>query len=253
MQEKGFAHLILIVIVLAVIAVAAGSYFIFNPFKPTSQTQTTPQSQSTPIAQESPPSTLLTPLSYPTPSAKVATKSAVSTDCNAACQAYIDNKVAALKGDLISLIKSEVQKNQQPVGGLSLTSSTPTTTTSTTQPKITYLYFGVNGSTTSNSWTTVAGSQIKFDPANYPGATAFYFEATLLSDANDRTTYARIYDTTHNGAVQGSEMNYTGTTATLKEAGPLVLPPKAAEVVVQIHNLNVNTASVYNPRIKIVY
>ena len=250
MHEKGFAHLILIVAVLAVMAVAVGSIFIFNPFSASPQTNQQPNPTS--ITQESTPSTLLTPLSSPTPSAKVATKSAVSADCNAACQAHIENRVAALKGELVTLIKSEVQKTQQPVGGLT-TTSTPIVTSSSTQPKVAYLYFGVNGSTTSNSWATVSGSQIKFDPNHYPGATNFYFETTIASDANDRTAYARIYDTTHGGAMQGSEMSYTGTTPTLKTSNALVLPSGEAELVVQIHNLNVNTASVYNPRIKIVY
>ncbi len=110
-----------------------------------------------------------------------------------------------------------------------------------------------SGSTSETGWTVLPGSEITFNKANYSGAKKMYFQASLSSDASDRTVYARLYDKTHGIGVQGSEISTKSTTAVLIQSDALNFYSGNLSLQVQIKSLNGNVASILNPRIRVVY
>jgi cytoskeletal protein RodZ len=219
-NEKGIAFTILLIAFLAIALLIAIGFLIQVNFFSNPKPKDAPQSQP----QEVP-----------------ATSSA-TTSCDQGCQDLIDGKLAKLKQELEAEIKQSKSTTTTP-GVSSQTTSTPSES---------YIYFGVNGSTQSTGWSDLPGSDVKFNSTNYPGAKSFYFQASLQSDAPDRTTYARIYDLTHSTGVSGSDISFTGLTATFVQSSALNLSNGDLQLRVQIHGV-INNATIYNPRIKIVY
>lgn len=174
-------------------------------------------------------------------------------DCGQNCQQYIDSQINKLKEQLD---EDQTLPKPSPSSSLIVLSvATPTPTTNlnnSSQPKEYYIYFGVNSSTIKTDWTDLAGSEIKFNTSNYPGAKKFVFQVNLLSDANDRDTFVRIFDSTHSVGVIGSEISYRGLSVATKESDLTFLSGNL-NLKVQIKSLNGNLATITNPRIKIVY
>lgn len=173
------------------------------------------------------------------PNQKPATPSASPKD--------VDTKIAELRQELLRVI--DQNKSTNSASNNSASTQTPTSNPS----QVNYVYFGVNGSTSSTSWADLPGSDIKFNTTNYPGAKAFYFQASLQSDAPDRTAYARVYDVGNAAGVVGSDIKYAGSlTATFKESSNLTFGSGDLTLRVQLHS-DLNMTTIYNPRIKIVY
>lgn len=110
-----------------------------------------------------------------------------------------------------------------------------------------------SGTTSETGWTAVPGSEITFNKANYSGALKMYFQASLSSDASDRTVYARLYDKTHGIGIQGSEISTKSVTSVLVQSNALNFYSGNLSLQVQIKSLNGNIASILNPRIRVVY
>jgi len=156
---------------------------------------------------------------------------------------FDDPKLLQLKKDILLEVDQKIS---------TLSGKSTTTTTATKSTKEEYVYFGTTGSTQSITWIDLAGSSIKFNIGNYPGAKAFYFQASLQTDAPDRIGYARVYDTTHSAPVGGSDINFTGLTATFKQSSTMNLSSGDLDLKVQLQS-TLNLTTIYNPRIKIVY
>lgn len=172
-------------------------------------------------------------------------ESTSSASCLSDCQAIIDAKLTQVRNDLLKTFQSPTPQPK---------TTTQTTTTSQPQPKEIYISLGGGGSTSSTDWTDVSGSNIDLDFSRYPGAKGFYFQANLKSDAPDRTSFARLYDVNNKVGIQGSEINYTGLTSKLIESGPLTFHfTGKLTLIIQIHSLNGNLATVESPRIRVAY
>lgn len=182
-----------------------------------------------------------------------ATTSAVSlTECSDSCIAQLDKRIDRK----INQLKSEL--NKQIAAAIPSSSVIPlqtgtSTSSNTTAIKELIVSFGGNGSTTSTSWTDMTTTDINFNPANYPGATGFYFQANLRADAPDKTTYARIYDATHFVGVIGSDISSLGMSSNLVESGKLTFLSGPLRLRVQIHSLNGNAAFLDSARIRITF
>jgi hypothetical protein len=109
------------------------------------------------------------------------------------------------------------------------------------------------GSTILTDWTIVPGSEINFNKKSYAGAKKIYFQANLSSDASDRSVYARLYDETHDIGVQGSDISTKSVTFELQQSGTINPYSGDLSLKVQIKSLNGNTATLTNPRIRVVY
>lgn len=181
------------------------------------------------------------------------TVSTVSADCSTACLTQLDKRIDTK----INLLRQEI--NKQIVAAIpsssvvQLPSTKSTSTTSTQSIKELIVNFGGDGSTTSTSWTDMSTTDINFNPANYPGAIGFYFQANLRADAPDKTTYARVYDATHFVGVIGSDISSLGMTSNLVESGKLTFLSGPLRLRVQIHSLNGNSAFLDSARIRITF
>jgi hypothetical protein len=160
-------------------------------------------------------------------------------------QAVIDSKIAQLREELLKTIQGQPKTQTQ---------TTTPTQISTQQPKEIFITLGAGGSTTATTWTDVSGTSIDLDKGRYPGATIFYFQANLKSDAPDRTSYARLYDVNNKVGIQGSEISYTGLTSKVIESGQLTFHfGGKLTLVVQVHSLNGNLATADSPKIRVAY
>lgn len=241
-NSKGFTPVIILFVIVILGALGFVGYLSFKSFFPSQQPSSAgllfPAPKEVPSTLESG-----TPISTASPSISPPS----SGSCNKECQAYIDSKVNQAKSEIVNSIQTQLNKNQP------ISLQTTTTNSSTNQPKEVYIPFGSGGSTQSTSWTDASGTEITFSPDNYPGAKSFYFQASLVSDAPDRQSYARVYDITNSNPVVGSEISFAGLTSTFKESGAMNFQSGVAKLRVQIHGLNGNIATVQNPRIKVVY
>lgn len=218
--------LLLILAVLGLVVVANLLFLNYKVF--TQKAEKQPQETSEP--QEIPTTSVLEQESTPSGSLGI--------------QALIDSKIAQLREELLKTIQGQ-PKTQ---------TTTQQTQTTTSQPKEIFITLGAGGSTTATNWTDISGTTIDLDRGRYPGATAFYFQANLKSDAPDRITYARLYDVNNKVGIQGSEISYAGLTSKVIESGLLTFHfGGKLTLVVQVHSLNGNLATVDSPKIRVAY
>lgn len=174
-------------------------------------------------------------------------ESTSSASCLSDCQSIIDAKLAQAKSDLLKTFQSPSPATQAK-------STTQIIRQPADQAKEIFIGLGGGGSTTSTDWTDVSGSNIDLDFARYPGAKGFYFQGNLKSDAPDRATFARLYDVNNKVGVQGSDINYAGLSSKLIESGQLIFHFSGkVTLIIQIHSLNGNLATVESPRIRVAY
>lgn len=214
-SQNGFAMTIVLGVILVLLIVGSLYYFATQKISPNQIISTTPS----PAASSQPQTAVIaSPVSL--------------TPTNS------DPKLTQLKTDILSAVDQK----------LATFSGNPTSNS----PKESFIYFGVNGSTQALDWFDLAGTDIMFNPANYPGAKGFYFQADLQSDAPDRRAYARIYNVTNGLGVPGSDINFAGLNPTFEQSAAISLPAGNIQLRVQIHS-ELNLTTIYNPRIRIVY
>jgi hypothetical protein len=99
-----------------------------------------------------------------TPAASLVPASA--NNCSKECQQIVDQKLQTFKQELIKSIEQNNSIN--PVQLINSSNSSTNSASSINLPKEYYVYFGVNGSSNSTSFSDLAGSDINFDLSNYP-------------------------------------------------------------------------------------
>lgn len=172
--------------------------------------------------------------------------SPVPDSCGPACQDYI----------------RETVKNYLPAQAGNLTVNptvTPTPTTKATSAptaaplKITYIPL-ISGSTQSTDWVTISGSGFTLNFADYGSRAYATWDANLRVDNANGATFARLFDTTHSIAVNGSEISITNiSTSTDVISGSLSFWRGNNNYVIQLKSLNGSTAFMDSGRIKINY
>lgn len=166
-----------------------------------------------------------------------------SDSCGEACRAYINSAIEGLTGATVGPTPTATPV---PV-------ATKTPVPQSTGLRITYIPL-TGGSTQNTDWTTITGSQFTLNIGDY-GANAYAtWDANLRVDNANGTTYARLYDKTHNIAVNGSEISLTNnSTATDVTSGALQFWSGNNNYVVQVKSLNSFWAFVDSGRVKINY
>lgn len=113
--------------------------------------------------------------------------------CDDACQKEIQKQV----GLAVASLSGKPQPTQINV------------TQTSVKPQDSYISISGSGSTTSTSWVGIPGTEFSVDFANdYKGA-KFSWEGFLRVANANGTAYVRIFDTTHDIAVDGSELSVT--------------------------------------------
>jgi hypothetical protein len=162
-----------------------------------------------------------------------------SDTCRTACQTYVNNAIAKLNlATPLASGKPSATTKPSPIPNTMQTTYVPLS----------------GGSTQNTDWTTIPSSQFSFNITDYGTKANAIWDANLHVDNANGTTFARIYDTTHNIAVNGSEINISNTnTSTDVVSGSLQFWQGNNTYVVQIKSLNSSTAFIDSGRIKITY
>ncbi len=122
------------------------------------------------------------------------------------------------------------------------------------EKQTTYISLAGPITTTSMVWVDAAGTDTYIDLVNdYGKNTWVSWEANLkIADGNGQV-FARLYDATHNIAVNGSEVSVTSGTSTQVISGQLSLWAGRNLYRVQLKSLNSFVATFASGRIKINY
>ena len=122
------------------------------------------------------------------------------------------------------------------------------------EKQTTYISLAGPITTTSMVWVDAAGTDTYIDLVNdYGKNTLVSWEANLkIADGNGQA-FARLYDATHNIAVNGSEVSVTSGTSTQVISGQLSLWAGRNLYRVQLKSLNSFVATFASGRIKINY
>lgn len=118
-----------------------------------------------------------------------------ASTCPASCQKLIDQRVEEAVANLTSQLEALEKK---------LEAVTSTSTSSTSQQP-TYIPLVSSAETVSTGWTDVAGSDFRFDPADYPAGATVHYEVNLRAVHGSGLVYTRLYDKTHERGVDFSE------------------------------------------------
>ena len=109
-----------------------------------------------------------------------------------------------------------------------------------------------NGSTVTNGWTVLSGTEFYFDLGDYPGLKEIYFEANLKLFNGNGIAYARLYDSTHGIGVQGSDVKTTLQTDSVATSGKVSFWAGKNLIRVQAMSLTADTAVYSSGRLRIV-
>lgn len=183
----------------------------------------------------------LSPVSNTNPTPPPSNTASTTDSCGPTCQTFITNSI----------------ENKLKVATTSGTSSGTSTQiiyqSAPNVPQITYIPLS-GGSTTNTDWTNAPGSQFTLNFGDYGKNPYAVWDANLRVNNANGQTFARLYDTTHNIAVNGSEISVTNTSSSTDVvSGQLSFWQGNNSYVVQIKSLNSSTAFMDSGRIKINY
>lgn len=139
-------------------------------------------------------------------------------------------------------------------------SSTPTSSpkavssqSSQTSKSITYIPL-TGGSTQNTDWTSIDSTSFTLKFSDYGSKASAVWDANLQAANPGDVTYARLFDTTHGIAVNGSEINLsTVSNSTDVTSGSLSFWQGNNNYVIQLKSLTGSPALTYSGRIKITY
>lgn len=126
---------------------------------------------------------------------------------------------------------------------------------SSIKKQISYIPLGGSFSTTKTDWTDIKTTDVTVDFGNdYDPGAKISWEGTLKVANSNGTAYARIADTTHGTAVDGSEISLTNNSASTLVASGLINPWSGRNTYrVQVKSLNSSEVTFDNGRIKVSY
>lgn len=170
-----------------------------------------------------------------------------TTDCGTDCQRQIEEELSARLAKITPA--PEVVVTPAP------TTSSGTTTQNQTQAskKTTYIPFSGGYQTTSTDWVEVTGAQAYIDLKNNYSVNAYVTFEAVLKAPGGGVSYARLFDSTHGIAVDGSEVSTSLSSSTLVSSGKLNLWSGNNLYVVQVKSLNSSNVNFDSGRIKLVY
>ncbi len=113
--------------------------------------------------------------------------------------------------------------------------------------------YGGNAQTTSTNWVDVVGSDFQLKSSDYGSSAYFTWEAISYLIGGSGEARLRIYDTTNNVVVSGSEISATAEKPTLVLSGRLNFFSGNNTYRVQISSLTSSTAEFDFGRVKVTY
>lgn len=154
------------------------------------------------------------------------------------------------------IITKEIQKTAPtPATAISKKASPPNATvTAKPEKRITYLNLNGAFTTTNTDWTDIKSTDAWINLEGEYGSGAYVdWEAAIKTSSSGSKVFVRLYDATHNIAVNGSELESNSATSVRVASGRLYFWRGQNIYRVQIKSLNGVDATFDGGRIKIVY
>lgn len=168
----------------------------------------------------------------------------VPVDCQADCLALVQQEVARAVATF-SAQPNLIEKEKTSSGA---TVIFPTTSL----PQISYLPLGSGGTTTSQSWTEVAGTRFVFDLADYSTSVSVIWEVNLRAEHANSRCYARIWDVSNQRAVDFSEQTTDSISSVNLTSLPLSIWQGKNDYYLEVKSLNGIQCYLDSPRLKII-
>ena len=123
-----------------------------------------------------------------------------------------------------------------------------------TKKNTTYINLGGTKSVSTNNWEDINSTDVYLDIKNEYGENAYVdWEASVNINSTSAKVYVRLYDVTHNIAVNGSELSSNLLTTTRVSSGRLYLWQGHNQYRVQIRSTDPYLGTFESGRVKIVY
>jgi hypothetical protein len=159
------------------------------------------------------------------------------------CRQYTDEKISQLEE-----AKTAEETTRMPT---STPTSTPTTK-KTAVKSVSYIPIPGSGSTLETEWTTLSGTDFYISKGDYQGLTGVYFEANMKLVNGNGKGYLRIYDATHDVAVDGSTVETDSQTSVAVGSGSINLWDGYNKYQVQAKSLTADTTVFESGRLKVI-
>jgi hypothetical protein len=153
--------------------------------------------------------------------------------CGPECQKYINNKISSIPTPSAIVVAAAAAKKSK-------------------VRTVSYLPISNNGSTGSNNWDNLSGTDFYFDLHDYPGLVEIYFETNIKLFNGNGLAFVRLYDETHGVGVQGSEVQTSQQKDTAVVSGQVSFYQGKNLIKVQAKSLTADTAIFTSGRLKIV-
>lgn len=163
-------------------------------------------------------------------------------ECGDECKRYIDEALASRLAD----ITLTVSPSPRP------TSTANSNVAVEKVRSVFYVPIPGSGSTLSNSWTDLPGTDFYLAKSDYPGILEVYLEVTLKLVNGNGTAYVRLFDATNGIAVTGSEVSTSSQTPKFVSSGKIYLWEGSNLYRIQAKSLTADTTSYEGGRLKIV-
>ena len=158
----------------------------------------------------------------------------------------------------IDLMDSEITKISTKDVGVTPTPTIKVQTKSVLAPSVekvrstSYLPIPGSGSTLSNDWVSLEGTDFYLSTSDYPGLLSVYFEANIKLKNGNGEAYVRLYDVTNSRGVDASTLKTSSQISVFVSGGPISLWSGYNHYKVQAKSLTADTSYFESGRLKII-
>ncbi|OGD86623.1 hypothetical protein A2Z23_01120 [Candidatus Curtissbacteria bacterium RBG_16_39_7] len=152
----------------------------------------------------------------------------------------------------IKTIEASTSALSKRIDELSPKTTTPTPTTISTNPKVSYIPLGISGASTQNtSWETISSQAIYLSGDDFPGYKNMTLEGYLKVKDGNGKAFARLFNTNDGTALLGSEMESSTWDYSLVESNQFGIASGKKLYKLQLKSLTGYEASVGTVRIRV--
>ena len=118
--------------------------------------------------------------------------------------------------------------------------------------QVAYVPIPGSGSTLSNTWASLPGTEFYFNQADFPNLKEAYFEANFNLLNGNGQAFLRLFDVTHGVEIWNSEISAIGQSSVAVVSSKIILRPGNNLLRVQAKSLTADTAIFHSGRLKLI-
>jgi hypothetical protein len=151
-----------------------------------------------------------------------------------------------------NIIQDSIAKIPTPVCSCSVPTPQVISKTKTLSKSVSFVTVPGSGSSLSNSWANLPGTEFNFNPNDYPSLKEAYFEANMKLLNGNGQAFLRLFDVTAGIEVWGSEIQTNKQDSTFMTSAKLTLRSDNHLYRVQAKSLTADTAVFNSGRLKLI-